>query len=73
MRYKYEEENKEAVMINKPKANKELEEVYFKAEILNKIIGIVKSGRSLGSDKDSEIILRAIEHELKYMEDKQND
>ena len=48
---------------------KELEEVYFKAEILNKIIDIVKNGRSLGSDTDSEIILRAIEHELKYTED----
>lgn len=51
----------------------ELQEVYFKAEILNRIIGIVKNGRSLGSDTDSEIILRAIEHELKYTEDKQND
>ncbi|ASN72868.1 hypothetical protein QI060_00245 [Staphylococcus saprophyticus] len=49
---------------------KELQEVYFKAEILNRIIGIVKNGRSLGSDTDSEIILRAIEHELKYTEDK---
>lgn len=48
---------------------KELKEVYFKAEILNRIIGIVKNGRSLGSDTDSEIILRAIEHELKYTED----
>lgn len=48
----------------------EIEEVYFKAKILDRIIGIVKSGRSLGSDTDSEIILRAIEHELKYMEGK---
>lgn len=47
----------------------ELQEVYFKAEILNRIIGIVKNGRSLGSDTDSEIILRAIEHELKYTEE----
>lgn len=73
MAYEYEKENKEAVMINQSKANKELEEVYFKAEILNRIIGIVKSGRSLGrslgSYTDSEIILRAIEHELKYTED----
>lgn len=69
MTYEYEKENKEAVMINQPKANKELQEVYFKAEILNRIIGIVKNGRSLGSDTDSEIILRAIEHELKYTED----
>lgn len=70
MAYEYEKENKEAVMINQPKANKELQEVYFKAKILNRIISIVKNGRSLGSDTDSEIILRAIEHELKYTEDK---
>lgn len=69
MAYEYEKENKESVMINSPKANKELNEVYFKAETLNKIINIVKRGRSLGRDIDSEIILRAIEHELKYLED----
>ena len=69
MAYEYEKENKEAVMINPPKANNELNEVYFKAETLNKIINIVKRGRSLGRDIDSEIILRAIEHELKYLED----
>lgn len=69
MAYEYEKENKEAVTINPPKANKELNEVYFKAETLNKIINIVKRGRSLGRDIDSEIILRAIEHELKYLED----
>lgn len=68
MAYEYEKENKEAVMINSPKANKELQEVYFKAETLNKIIDIVRRGRSLGRDIDSEIILRAIEHELKYLE-----
>lgn len=70
MAYEYEKENKEAVMINSPKANKELNEVYFKAETLNKIIDIVRRGRSLGRDIDSEIILLAIEHELKYLEDK---
>lgn len=32
MTYKYEKENKEAVMINQPKANKELQEVYNKAK-----------------------------------------
>lgn len=69
MAYEYEKENKESVMINSPKANKELNEVYFKAETLNKIINIVRRGRSLGRDIDSEIILRAIEHELKYLED----
>ena len=53
--------------------SQELQEVYRKAEILNKIVNIIKTGRSLGSDTDSEIILREIEHELKYTEDKQND
>lgn len=32
MVYKYEKENKAAVMINQPKANKELKEVYRKAK-----------------------------------------
>lgn len=32
MAYEYEKENKEAVMINTPKANRELQEVYRKAQ-----------------------------------------
>ena len=32
MEYEYEKENKEAVMINTPKANRELQEVYRKAK-----------------------------------------
>lgn len=52
------------------KAINELYEVYQKAKTLDKIIDIIKSGRNLGDDSDSEIILRAIEHELKYLEDK---
>ena len=52
------------------KAINELDEVYFKAETLNKIIDIIKVGRNLGDSSDSEIILRAIEHELRYLEDK---
>lgn len=76
MAYEYEMKNLIAklsgvwVESEKKEILKELQEVYFKAEILNRIIGIVKNGRSLGSDTDSEIILRAIEHELKYMEGK---
>lgn len=50
------------------KAIDELEEVYFKAVILDKILNIIKTGRSLGLHSDSEIILLAIEHELKYLE-----
>lgn len=37
MAYDYEKENKEAVMINKPKANKELQEVYSKAKAMDEI------------------------------------
>lgn len=78
MEYEYEKEVKSVIATEtvfsheeteKETRVKELQEVYFKAEILNRIIGIVKNGRSLGSDTDSEIILRAIEHELKYTEE----
>ncbi|WP_210126632.1 hypothetical protein [Staphylococcus sp. GDY8P83P] len=76
MAYEYEDEIKEELEFirfefigNQNEMLRELQEVYSKAEILNRIIGIVKNGRSLGSDTDSEIILRAIEHELKYTED----
>lgn len=48
----------------------ELQEVYHKAEILNKIVDIIKTGRSLNSNIDFEIIVLAIEHELIYLEDK---
>lgn len=51
----------------------ELQEIYHKAEILNKIVNIIKTGRSLNSNIDFEIIVLAIEHELIYLEDKQND
>ncbi|WP_150873666.1 hypothetical protein [Staphylococcus saprophyticus] len=37
MAYEYEKENKEAVMINQPKANKELQEVYCKAKAMDEI------------------------------------
>ena len=49
----------------------EVKEVYIKAKILNKIIDIVKTGRSLEDFGDVEVTLLAIEHELNYMlEDK---
>ena len=49
----------------------ELQEVYNKAKILNKIIDIVKTGRSLEDFGDVEVTLMAIEHELNYiLEDK---
>lgn len=48
----------------------ELKEIYHKAEILNKIVNIIKTGRSLNSNIDFEIIVLAIEHELIYLEDK---
>lgn len=37
MEYEYEKENKEAVMINQTKANKELKEVYSKAKAFDEI------------------------------------
>ena len=44
MEYKYEKENKEAVMINQPKANKELKEVYRKAQAFdNYMVDLAKT------------------------------
>lgn len=43
MSYEYEKENKEAVMINLPKANRELQEVYRKAKAFNKIANLIES------------------------------
>lgn len=49
----------------------EVEDVYAKVKILNKIIDIVKKGRSLEDFEDVEVTLLAIEHELNYiLEDK---
>ncbi|MGX0099647.1 hypothetical protein [Staphylococcus cohnii] len=42
MAYEYEKENKEAVMINPPKANKELQEVYRKAKAFDEILNITQ-------------------------------
>ena len=44
MTYEYEKENKEAVMINPPKANRELQEVYRKAQAFdNYIVDLAKT------------------------------
>ncbi|OEK41423.1 hypothetical protein ASS90_12055 [Staphylococcus saprophyticus] len=61
--FSYEKEKRQERVI-------ELQEVYRKAEILNKIVNIIKNGRSLNSNIDFEIIVLAIEHELIYLEDK---
>ena len=42
MTYEYEKENKEAVMINPPKANRELQEVYRKAKAWDNYISDVR-------------------------------
>ena len=55
MGYKYEKENKEAVMINQPKANRELEEVYRKAKAFDELK--VELKRKL--DMESERLRRA--------------
>ena len=44
MTYEYEKENKEAAMINPPKANRELQEVYRKAQAFdNYIVDLAKT------------------------------
>ena len=43
MAYEYEKENKEAVMINPPKANRELQEVYRKAKAFDEISNLIES------------------------------
>ena len=47
---------------------KRAENAYEKEKMLDTIINIIKTGRNLGDDSDSEIILMAIEHELEYLE-----
>ena len=46
---------------------KNTELVYEKEKMLDNIIDIIKTGRNLGDNTDSEIILMAIEHELEYL------
>ena len=81
MAYEYEKSLKNRLLnlelddyvevIQLEKEYEELEEVYAKAKILNKIIDIVKTGRSLEDFGDVEVTLLAIEHELNYiLEDK---
>ena len=81
MAYEYEKSLKNRLLnlelddyvevIQLEKEYEELKEVYAKAKILNKIIDIVKTGRSLEDFGDVEVTLLAIEHELNYiLEDK---
>ena len=73
MAYEYEKENIGKVRYYNVnigcgnESSKELREVYAKAKILNKIIDIVKTGRSLEDFGDVEVTLLAIEHELNYI------
>lgn len=72
MAYEYERINNIGCVtspISTDQAVEELQEVYHKAEILNKIVNIIKNGRSLNSNIDFEIIVLAIEHELIYLGD----
>ena len=84
MAYEYEKSLKNRLLnlelddyvevIQLEKEYEELEEVYAKAKILNKIIDIVKTGRSLEDFGDVEVTLLAIEHELNYiLEDTNNE
>lgn len=51
MEYKYEKENKEAVMINPPKANRELQEVYRKAKAYDKLVEFYPQKDEVPSDE----------------------
>lgn len=64
MVYKYEKENKAAVMINQPKANKELKEVYRKACAFDRIAEV-------HSDNDhysDEYVMETIQEQIDLME-----
>lgn len=88
MEYKYEKENKEAVMINQPKANRELKEVYRKAKAFDKVLELYSQHIDTSSIYGSDLPLSANRYEYyddglfayemytlikNYLEDKQND
>lgn len=61
MAYEYEKENKEAVMINQPKANKELQEVYRKAKVFDEISKYVKWKLSAEAPLDDDYLIGRFE------------
>lgn len=72
MGYKYEKENKEAVMINQPKANRELEEVYRKAQAFdNYMVDLAKTIETFPHDyiKNDNFAKETYEFYMKSKED----
>ena len=72
MEYKYEKENKEAVMINQPKANKELKEVYRKAQAFdNYMVDLAKTIETFPHDyiKSDNFAKETYEFYMKSKED----
>ena len=72
MAYEYEKENKEAVMINPPKANKELKEVYRKAQAFdNYMVDLAKTIELYPHDYDKYNNFAKETYEF-YMQDKED-
>ena len=72
MAYEYEKENKEAVMINPPKANKELQEVYKKAKAFdNYMVDLVKSMETYPHEYEKHDNFLKETYEF-YMQDKED-
>ncbi len=69
MGYEYEKENKEAVMINPPKANRELQEVYRKAKAWDNYIAEVRERVKITVNTDDDIEKETQEVIDYYMED----
>ena len=72
MAYEYEKENKEAVMINPPKANRELQEVYRKAQAFdNYMVDLAKTIETFPHDyiKNDNFAKETYEFYMKSKED----
>ena len=69
MTYEYEKENKEAAMINPPKANRELQEVYRKAKAWDNYISDVRERVKITVNTDDDIEKETQEVIDYYLED----
>ena len=63
MEYEYEKENKEAVMINQPKANRELKEVYRKAKAFDEVLELHSQHIDTSSIYGNDLLLSANRYE----------
>lgn len=72
MEYEYEKENKEAVMINTPEANRELQEIYRKAQAFdNYMVDLAKTIETFPHDyiKSDNFAKETYEFYMKSKED----